>query len=40
MCFHWQVPQPLQDALHANMSGELGWEYKGCTEGEIYEVGQ
>ncbi|KAI7846201.1 hypothetical protein COHA_000271 [Chlorella ohadii] len=27
----------VQDALHANRSGSLNWDYKGCTEGEVFK---
>lgn len=27
-----------QDAMHANRSGSLNWDYKGCTEGEVFKA--
>lgn len=35
----WLARPDVQAALHANASGQLDWAYKGCTEGELFEVG-
>lgn len=32
------LPAWRQDALHANLTGQLKWPYKGCTEGEVFKV--
>ncbi len=40
LCIHAPVRGNLgQDALHANLSGSLGWGYQACTEGKVFKVG-